>query len=322
MFFERGAHGHLDLPRAREGGLAGGLFAVFVPSQDSDAAAAVRGDLPAEPPSVAFERALPVAAAMAARLLRIERSSDGAVRVARTVAEARAAMAEDRLAAVLHIEGAEPISPDLTNLELFHAAGLRSLGLVWSRPNAFGHGVPFKFPSSPDTGPGLTDAGLGLVRACNALKIVVDLSHLNEQGFWDVARISTAPLVASHSNAHALCASSRNLTDDQLRAIRETGGLVGVNYATCFIREDGRNDAATGFDELLRHVDHLLERLGERGVALGSDFDGALIPSVIGDVAGLPRLVDAMLAHGLGEPLVRRIAAGNWLDLLERTWGA
>src|SRR5439155_17471941 len=149
------------------------------------------------------------------------------------------------LAAIMHIEGAEAIDPDLDSLEVFYQAGLRSLGPVWSRPNAFGEGVPFRFPGSPDTGPGLTPKGRELVRACNRLGILIDLSHLNEQGFWDVARLSAAPLVATHSCAHALCASSRNLTDKQLDAIKESDGMVGLNFAVCFLREDGANDADT-----------------------------------------------------------------------------
>jgi membrane dipeptidase len=319
LFFARGETGHLDLPRALEGGFAGGLFAVFVPSPGGENAA--RGELPEDPAALGFERAHPVATAMTARLFRLERAAGGQLRVARTAGDIRRAMADGILAAVLHLEGAEAIDPGLDALEVLYRAGLRSLGPVWSRPNVFGHGVPFRHPSSPDTGPGLTEAGVALVRACNELRIVVDLSHLNERGFWDVARVSRAPLVASHSNAHALCASARNLTDDQLRAVRDSGGLVGVNFATCFIRADGRNDPTTSLDELLRHVDHLLERLGEGGVGLGSDFDGAMIPSAIGDAAGLPRLVQALRDHGFGEQLVRRIAHENWLDLLQRTWG-
>ena len=100
---------------------------------------------------------------------------------------------------MLHIEGAETIDPGLEALEFWYGAGLRSLGPVWSRPNAFGEGVPFASPSSPDTGPGLTDAGRALVRRCSELGILVDLSHLNEAGFWDVARLELGPLVASHS---------------------------------------------------------------------------------------------------------------------------
>src|SRR5690606_27946292 len=150
----------------------------------------------------------------------------GRVRICRSVADVRACMQQGALAAVLHVEGAEAIDADLYMLDVLHLAGLRSLGPVWSRPDVFGLGVPFRFPASPDIGPGLTEAGRALVRACNRLRILIDLSHLNEAGFWDVARLSDAPLVATHSNAHALCAASRNLTDRQLDAIRESGGVV------------------------------------------------------------------------------------------------
>ena len=160
-------------------------------------------------------------------------------------------------------------------LDVLYAAGLRSLGPVWSRPNVFGHGVPFRCPSSPDTGPGLTDLGKALIGACNRLRIMIDLSHLNESGFWDVAAISDAPLVATHSNAHAISPHSRNLTDKQLAAIRETGGMVGVNFAVSFLRPDGRHDKDTPADLIVQHVEYLLEHVGEDGVGLGSDFDGA-----------------------------------------------
>ena len=113
-------------------------------------------------------------------------------------------MVRDRIAAVMHMEGAEAIGPDLDALHVLHAAGLRSLGPVWSRPTIFGHGVPFRYPGDPDTGPGLTPLGRDLVRACDELRILVDLSHLNAKGFDDVAALSTAPLVATHSNAHAV----------------------------------------------------------------------------------------------------------------------
>jgi len=227
----------------------------------------------------------------------------------------------DRLVAVLHLEGAEAIAPDCSNLETWYEAGLRSIGPVWSRPNAFGHGVPFAFPSGPDTGPGLTGAGRELVRRCNELGIVVDLSHLNEQGFWEVAKRSTAPLVASHSNAHALCPCSRNLTDRQLDAIRESGGLVGLNFAVGFLRADGRDDADTPLEAAAEHLDHLVSRLGIDGVGIGSDFDGCTVPAPIRDAAGLPRLFELLRARGWDEPSLKKLAHENWLRVLERTWG-
>src|SRR5262249_37651248 len=147
------------------------------------------------------------------------------VRRVRTLADVEAALDGGPPAAILHFEGAEPIDPDLENLESFYDRGLRSLGLVWARPNAFANGVPFRFPSSPGVADALTAAGNRLVAACNRLGILVDLSHLNERGFWDVAAASEAPLVATHSNAHALSPNSRNLTDGQIDEIGRTRGI-------------------------------------------------------------------------------------------------
>ena len=227
---------------------------------------------------------------------------------------------DGRVTAIVHFEGADPLAPDLSDLESWYERGLRSVGLVWSRPNAFAHGVPFEFPASPDTGPGLTDAGRELVRACNRLGILVDLSHLNEAGFWDVAGLSDAPLVATHSNAHALCPSTRNLTDAQLDAVAQTGGVVGVNFACGFLREDGFNTDETPLSEIVRHVDYLVERMGMEHVAFGSDFDGAVIPAELGGVAGLPKLVAALGDRGYDDGALAKLTHRNWLRVLGETW--
>jgi membrane dipeptidase len=322
LFIEGTQGGHIDLPRAKKGGFAGGMFAIFPPPVEKARRSAVPpapSDNEPLPPELPRADALNSTIAMASILFRLERA--GALTVCRSAADIRDAMAKESIAAVFHIEGVEAIDPELTLLDVLYEAGLRSLGIVWSRPNAFGHGVPFRFPSSPDTGPGLTDAGKALVKACNQLKIMIDLSHLNEKGFRDVAALSDAPLVATHSNVHALCTHSRNLTDWQLGAIRETGGMVGLNFATGFLRDDGRMNSDTSLDTMVRHVDSLLQALGEDGVGLGSDFDGAMIPAVIGDVAGLPKLIDALAARGFGRALIEKIAYKNWISVLERTIG-
>ena len=258
---------------------------------------------------------------MVSLLFRIERESQGRIRVCRSVSDIRRCMSEGILAPVLHIEGAEAIDANFEILDVLYAAGLRSLGPVWSRPNAFGHGVPFLCPSTPNTGPGLTDLGKELVRQCNKLRLVTDLSHINERGFWDVAAISNAPLIATHSNAHALSPHSRNLTDKQLAAIRETGGLVGINFATSFLRSDGARDADAPIELVIEHLAYMLEHLGEDGVGLGSDFDGARMPTGIGTAAGLQNLVEAMRQRGFGEPLIEKVCFRNWLRVLEKTWG-
>jgi len=316
--------GHLDLPRMRAGGFVGGFFAVYIPSpiahDDPDFDAMMDAppyDLPL-PDLIDQRGAAPVALSMVAHLMALERT--GTLSICRTLPEINAAIAAGRIAAVLHMEGAEAIDADLDALHLWHALGLRSLGPVWSRPTVFGHGVPFRFPASPDTGPGLTDAGKRLVVECNRLGILLDTSHLNEKGFDDIAALTGAPIVASHSNAHAVTPSSRNLTDRQLRVIAETDGLVGMNYAAAFLRPDGRKSPFEGWDPILRHMDHLISVLGEDRVGLGSDFDGATFPTSIRDVRDQQTLLGVLAAHGFGAELIEKIAHRNWLALLGRVW--
>jgi membrane dipeptidase len=300
---------HIDLGTAMAAGFAGGFFALYVPSPPM----ADPTEIPYAvqlPEPIPYEEAARVAEELFATLCALPVT--------------RATSAEDfrdgRVTAIVHMEGAEPIAPDLSNLEQWYERGLRSIGLVWSRPNAFAEGVPFRFPSSPDTGNGLTGAGRELVRACNRLGILVDLSHLNEKGFWDVQRLSDAPLVATHSNAHALCAASRNLTDAQLDAVRDSGGVVGVNFAVNFLREDGRSEPGTPITEIVRHVDYFAERMGIDHVAFGSDFDGATLPEELGGAAGLPKLVEALRDAGHDEDAVAKVTHRNWLRVLRETW--
>jgi membrane dipeptidase len=319
-FFQRSDKGHIDFPRACEGGLAGGLFAMFVPSNvHQDFSKPYNPNDPQNYAELDQGDALAFTMKMAAEAFRLERASSGKVRICRSVAEIRECMAKGVFAMSLHIEGAEAIDPDLDALEVLYGAGLRSIGPVWSRKNIFADGVPMAFPSSPDTGPGLTDAGKALVKACNELGVLVDLSHLNEKGFWDVAAASDAPLVASHSNAHALCQNARNLTDKQLAAIRETNGLVGLNFHVAFLREDSGHSRDTPLETMVRHVAYLIDHLGENNVALGSDFDGCMTPAAIPDAAALPALIDAFRTAGFGEELISKIAHENWLSVLERT---
>ena len=313
--------GHIDARRAKKGGLAGGFCAMFIPPNedypprevDENGHYNIRMVGPLEQPA-----ALHTALEMAAIAFRLERA--GALSICRSTADIRTAFEAGRFAAILHIEGCEPIAEDLSTLETLYAAGLRSLGPVWSRHNAFGHGVPFAYPSSPDTAPGLTEAGVELVKECDRFGIMIDLAHITEQGFWDVARVSTAPLVATHSNAHALTPISRNLTDRQLDAIRERKGIAGLNYATTMLRADGMESADTPLSDMVRHIDYMVERMGIDCVALGSDFDGATIPAAIGDAAGSQALIEVLRSAGYGEDDLAKLCRENWLRLLKTVW--
>lgn len=235
------------------------------------------------PPRLTLGEAQPPIFAMIATLMRVIRRSNGRVALCTTSSDIEAAIDRQSLAVILHLEGADAIDEDLHLLEV--AAGRR------------------------------------LVQACNELKIMVDLSHITEKGFFDVARLSKAPLVATHSNAHALCPSPRNLTDRQLAAIRDSGGMVGLNFATCFLRSDGQMRPDTPIDLMVRQLDYLLEKLGENHVGLGSDFDGAIVPEEIGSAAGLGALYAALEGHGYSREHLTKIGSTNWIDVIRRTIG-
>lgn len=322
--FVEGCGGHIDLPRARAGGLGGGFFAVWLPSLVDLPGLVEEMSKPEYdlemPEPLGFEHSTRHAMAQVALLYRMEAA--GAVRICTNVDQIETCLAgsEGPMAAILHFEGAEAIGPDLDELEVYHRAGLRSLGPVWSRNTIFAEGVPFRFPATPDAGGGLTDVGRRLVSACNRLGIMLDLSHLNGAGFWDIARLSDAPLVATHSNAHALCPHARNLTDKQLDAIAESDGMVGLNFAGAFLRADGQMNADVPLGTMIAHLDYLIGRLGEDRVGLGSDFDGAVVPAEIGDAAGLPALRQAMADHQYGAELIEKICHRNWIRVLRRSW--
>lgn len=329
--FLTGREGHIDLLKAKAGGLAGGLFAMFVPSKGWNKEVQWREVGPEGPKKdrgwtvplagrVRQPAALNSIMAMMASLYRLQRLSKGQVKVVTTHRQLTSAMDRGLLAAVPHMEGAEAIKNDLNALGVLFEAGLRSLGPVWSRPNAFGHGVPFNFPETPDIGPGLTNAGRDLVRLCNQLGVLVDLSHLNQKGFWDVVGLSHAPIVASHSGAWTLCRSPRNLTDDQLSAIGESGGIAGVNFARAFLRKDGLGDKRTTVREIVNHVEYIAEKIGVDHVGFGSDFDGAQVPQDMEDASGLPLLLEALKDRGIKGADLKKIAHANWLRVLKATW--
>ena len=261
--------GHLDLPRMAAADMRGGIFAVFIRNPETADYQPAKSNRPggAGPaPELDHGFASAASTVAAGRLAAMEAA--GQMRIGRTIADLDAAAAggptiagSDAMAgggataadsdatatagppvAVLHLEGAEAIDADLEALDFWYAAGLRSLGPVWSRPNWFGTGVRFRYPSTPDIGPGLTEAGKALARRCAELGIVFDLAHMNEAGFWDTLKLEAAPLVVSHAGAHAICPNSRCLTDAQIDAVGETGGLVGIVYAPAFLRPDGKNE--------------------------------------------------------------------------------
>jgi len=318
--------GQLDFPRARSAGVVGAFFACWVPRYLNEP----DPDEEVSPTEWGYETTLadPLdpqhvqrqTLGMMEKLYLLEQDSQGEFCIVRDRQDLVRCLEDDLFASILHFEGAEAIEADLSNLEEYYAAGLRSLGLVWSRPNLFGCGVPFCFPSGPDTGPGLTRAGKELVKACNDLGIMLDVSHLNEEGFWDLVRLTRAPVVATHSNAQAACPSSRNLTDEQLRAIADSGGLVGVNFCTSDLRPDGAEDPDTPVELVYQQLEYLVEEIGIEHVALGTDYDGAVLPAELSDVGSLSDFMQGLEERGFSQDELALIGSGNWLRVLDATW--
>ncbi|CAA9547900.1 MAG: Microsomal dipeptidase [uncultured Thermomicrobiales bacterium] len=297
-FFARGAAGHVDLPRLREGGIGAALLACFVPDDD-----------------VANGRALIETLRMVDLFRRLVAEGDGRVTHVFDPAGLRACLDDGVFGAILHYEGADALDPDLAVLRLSYDLGLRSLGLVWSRPNAFAQGV-----GPQDTGQGLTGAGRDLVRACNEMGVLLDVSHLNDAGFWDVVETTTRPIVASHSNSKAISPHPRNLSDDQIRAIAENGGLLGLNFAIGFLWPDMGQRTDLPLDLMVDHVAHVADLVGIEHVAIGSDYDGARVPDAVADASQIGRLVEHLRLRDFTEPDIAAICHGNWLRVFDAVW--
>lgn len=212
-----------------------------------------------------------------------------------------------RMACLLAIEGGEALEGNLANLRIFHRLGVRLLTLTWNHRNELASGQ-----SEGDNGGTLSRFGKSVVEEMNRLGMLVDVSHLNEPGFWDVIKVSTRPVLASHSNARALCDHPRNLTDEQIRALADKGGVIGVNFCPAFLTTQGQ---AT-IHNVIEQIEYLAKIGGLECVGLGSDFDGITkTPLGLDHVGKTPKLAEFLLERGYSEDDTEKIMGGNLLRL-------
>lgn len=296
-FLEESSVGHVDLPRARRGHVGAMLTAVYLRNEF----------LP--------QHALSETLSTVDLLKRTIAASNGQMELIRGHRQLVDCLERGVFGAILHYEGAEAIDPDFAVLRLSYELGLRSLGLVWSRPTIFAEGV-----GPTNEGRGLTGLGRQLVRECNRMGILVDVSHLNDPGFWDVVEVTERPFVASHSNVRSLCNHERNLTDDQIKALAAKGGLMGINYAVGFLVEGARRGSDVPLGVLVDHIDYIVNLVGVDHVALGSDYDGAGVPDALKDVAHDVVLVEELARRGYDEGAIAKICRDNWLRVLGDVW--
>lgn len=226
--------------------------------------------------------------------------------ICRTTDDIRKANAESKVAAVLTIEGSELLNCDPDKIEWAKEKGVRAISLTWNHPN-FISGSNLHEPKR-----GLNDLGREFVRRCQDNDILVDVSHCSDAAFWDLIKITTKPIIASHSNSRTICDHSRNLTDDMFRAIVETGGVVGLNYYGKFISETNGTD----MDAFLRHFDHFLDLGGAKHIGLGSDLDGCNpLAGGMQGVQDVPKLYEALKERGYGKELLEDIFYNNYMRI-------
>lgn len=297
---DRSDQGHVDLPRAMEGGLGGCFTSIYLTNERAEANAV----------GFALDEMNDV--------FQLADRSEGRFRICRTAGEIRAAFEADAFASVFMFEGADPISRSLKELRVFYEAGLRCLAPTWSRSTIFAHGVAFG-GSLPETG--LTAAGLELIEACDALGIVLDVSHINPAGFRDLMGAGKNPIVATHSSVKAMSPHVRNLDDEQIRVIAAKGGTIGINFANAFLDPSMTNDADPSLEIVVSHFRHVINLVGTEHVSFGTDFDGTQIPSAVKDATGLPVVVKALRELGHGEAALEAICNGNFLRVIESVCG-
>ena len=222
----------------------------------------------------------------------------------RTGAEVDAAAAQHKTAALLSIEGADLLDCDMAHLETAASWGVRLLNPVWNNANA----LCGSCAQEPERG--LSARGVEFVARMEELGIHTDVSHISDAGFWDVLRRAKRPVVASHSNARAICPHRRNLTDDMFRAIRDTGGVVGINLYADFVGGDS-------MEQLIAHIERFLSLDGEKTVALGGDLDGCeALAAGFSDVQDVAKLYQALEERGYPQTLLEDIFWNNWRRIL------
>ncbi len=286
--------GHVDIPRLKEGNVKLQFFAIFVESQYK--------------PSLALNQAIHIIERF---YKEYEKNREDLVLI-KDLSDLEKIKGNDKIGALLSIEGGEPIEMSLELLDFFYRIGVRAMGLTWNERNMIANGA-----GEWGMLGGLSKFGREVIKKMNKLGMIVDVSHITPPGFWDVIEISEKPIIASHSNAYALCNHPRNLTDLQIKALAEKRGVMGINFYSEFLNPSGKST----LDDIVRHIDYIVELVGPDHVGMGSDFDGiSSWPEEIYDASRFPLIFEALEKRGYKEEDIRKIAGENFLRVLKENW--
>lgn len=284
--------GHVDLPRLQAGGVNVQVFALY--------------QEPRFKPVGAMKRALVLLNKFTKE---VENNNDKIV-LAKGYQEIEEAGRQGKIAAILSIEGGDALEGDAEVLDVFYTLGVRALGLTWNNRNCLADGV-----GEGLSGGGLTSLGREVVKMCGRKKILIDLAHISRQGFADTVNLTSGPVIVSHANARKLCSHKRNLTDEQLKMIRDLGGIVGITFYPPFVKE-----SQATMDDLLNHFAYMADLIGTDCIGIGSDFDGIdqTLPPLT-DVSKMPLLTEGLLSRGFNKEETAKILGLNFLRVLKQT---
>ena len=288
--------GHLDIPRMKEGGVNVQFFAVFIEDIYK--------------PDRSLKRTLQLIDCFYREM---EKNQDE-ISLVTNYNQINEANSAGKIAAILSVEGGEALEGDLGVLRMLYKLGVRLLTLTWNQRNQIADGI-----GESRTGSGLTEFGLKVIDEMNNLKMFIDVSHLSETGFWDVIKRSKAPIVASHSNCYALCPHPRNLKDEQIKALADKGGVIGITFVPNFLTQEKRK---TTVKDVVTHIDYLVEKAGIDCVGLGSDFDGTGgLPLGLEGVDKITNITEELLTRGYKEREIKKILGGNFLRVFKKVIG-
>ena len=288
----RASTGHLDIPRLKEGGIDIQVFAVFIEDIYK--------------PDRSLKRTLQLIDCF---YNEIGKNQDE-ISLITNFNQLEEVNRAGKIAAVLSIEGGEALEGDLAVLRVLYKLGVRLLTLTWNQRNQIADGL-----NESRTGGGLTEFGIRVIEEMNRLGMLVDVSHLSEAGFWDVVKYSKTPIIASHSNCYTICPHRRNLKDGQIKAIVDKGGVIGITFVPNFLTQE--NKKAT-LEDVIKHIDYLVEKAGVDYVGLGSDFDGTGgLPLDLEGVEKVPNITIELVKRGYKEEDIKKILGGNFLRVFK-----
>ena len=324
----RNTRGEVDIPRMREGGVTGVFFSIYTSATRNTELESV-------------QEALEIIDAVRREVGRFP----GDLALATSSGEIEAARQSGHIAIVMGVEGGHMINSSLAVLRTLYELGARYLTLTHSKD------TPWAGSSGSDTNLGLSDFGRSVIREMNRLGMLVDISHVSDQTFWDVLDTSAAPVIASHSSARALAAHKRNMSDEMIRAMADKGGVIHINYYNAFIddayaqrssawnranpnTESGDRDARTRaklaaigrppLDTLLDHFDHAIQVAGIEAVGLGSDFDGVdgELPEGMEDISQVPNIAEGLAKRNYSQDEIDKVLGSNSLRVLREVESA